>query len=81
MDRLNEIVAQAIGVRWIVLVHYKLVAIVAVQAVLCAEPHEPPAVLEDAQHDALREPLFERDTLELDVLPCVCSGSSWGSAA
>jgi hypothetical protein len=42
----------------------KLVAIVAVEPILGAEPHESPVVLEDAGHRALGETLFDGEAIE-----------------
>jgi hypothetical protein len=61
-------VAQAVGIIGVVLVHGKAVAVVLVEPVFRAKPHKAFAVLEDAIHRAVREALFDRDTLELQVL-------------
>jgi hypothetical protein len=43
------------------------IAIVPVQAVLRAKPHESCAILDQAAHDALGKPLFDGDFREDDV--------------
>jgi hypothetical protein len=69
IDGPDPVVAYAAGVLRIVLVDRKGIAIVLVQPVFRAKPHEPFAILEYAEHCVLRETLFDRDTLEPEALP------------
>jgi len=45
----------------------KFIAVVFIQAVLGAEPHESPAVLGDAFHNALGKTLFDGDLFKGDI--------------
>ncbi len=60
-------VAQAVGVLGFVPVDLDLVAVVAVEAVLGAEPHKPLGILDDAVDGALRQAVVQRQASEDDV--------------
>jgi hypothetical protein len=60
----NIIVADAVAVCRIIPVHCHLVAIVFIQSVAGAKPHESPAVLENAFHGTIRETLFIAQVFE-----------------
>ena len=55
----DGIVAQAVHVTRVLRDVQELVPVKPVQAVLGAEPHETPTVLDDAEHVALRQPLID----------------------
>ena len=58
VDRPDGSLTQAVRIIRVVSIHHEFVAIVAVETVLCAEPHEPQMVLQNAQDRVLGEPIF-----------------------
>lgn len=48
-------------------IYFESIAVVAVQAVVEAEPHEPLAILVDAFDEVLWQALLNNDVLELDL--------------
>ena len=60
----NRIVGQRGRIVAVAIVGQETVAVVAVQAVLGAHPDEAGAILQDAEHRALREPLFDGQAIE-----------------
>ncbi len=66
--RPDVVVTQAGRISGDVPVVGKGVSIVLVQPILCAEPHEPFAILQNAIDRTLGEPLFQGDALEFDGL-------------
>ena len=67
---LDPVGAQAVGIASIVLIDPEFVAVVAVQPILRAKPHEAMAVLDDAVDRALGEAVFDGEAPELDSLAC-----------
>ena len=65
-ERPDAIVRDREGVTCIVLEDGHAVAVVPVQAILCAEPEEAVAILCDGVHRGLGEAVFEGDVIELD---------------
>jgi hypothetical protein len=55
MQRFDLLVTQAVGVAQVVLLQGKVVAVVPIEPIVGAQPHESLAVLEDAVHRAVRE--------------------------
>jgi len=47
--------------------HFKRAPVVTVQAVMRADPQKPAPILQNAARRALREPLFHREMLELQI--------------
>jgi hypothetical protein len=64
---LDPVGAQAVGIVAMVLIDPELVAVVAVQTVLGAEPHKAPAVLDDAVDRALGKTVLDGELPELDT--------------
>ena len=64
VERCDEAAAEATRVAWLRPVDADVVAVIAAQTVLRAEPHEALPVLKDRLHGHLREPLLHREALE-----------------
>lgn len=52
---------------WNVLEHLEGVAVVAIEPMLSAEPHESAIILQSLQHARLREPIARREARKPDV--------------
>jgi hypothetical protein len=62
LDQCSDfVVTEAVGALRIVSVHLETVPIIAIQALLRAEPHEPQAVLKNAMDRTLGQPMLDRD--------------------
>jgi hypothetical protein len=59
---------KGMGIGRVRFVDRKVEAIIAIQAVLRAEPEEALMILDDGSNREVREPLFRREMLEAEVL-------------
>jgi hypothetical protein len=60
-QRPNTVVAQAVEIIRVVLVCHETVAIVPIEPIVGAKPHETIAILQDAVHSAMGEPVLDGD--------------------
>ena len=66
-DRPYPIVAQAMGIIWIVLVGREAITIILIQPLVGTNPYEAITVLKNTVGGILREPLLNRDMLKSEV--------------
>ncbi len=74
-DVVDIVAAKRLGVAALVAVVAKLITVVAVEAVLGAEPHVPGRVLPDREDVALRQPVLDRDATEAHRMMVLCGGA------
>ena len=65
----NEHAAEAVRISWIVNEHFEVVAVVPVQPILRAKPHEALIVLHNLSNLCLRQPVGCGEACEPDVRP------------
>jgi hypothetical protein len=65
-DGPDVIVGKAGGIFWVVAIDGELVAVVSIEAILCAEPEEACSVLQDAGDVALGKTVVGAEMAEFD---------------
>jgi hypothetical protein len=63
----DVILSQGTGFLSIMFIDMKLIAVVSVESIFGAEPHESQAVLKDTSDSATRESLPDRKSAEVDI--------------
>jgi hypothetical protein len=64
----DKVGIETVGVLEIMSVFVESITVIAIQSVLCGEPHEAPAILEGVARGDLGETVSNEETFESDIL-------------